>query len=275
MRVRKDRFGEILDLEPSEVWKQIDGELEKKMQRNEKGWCLWQDRINISDIICGMFRKMHRYKNAGGNEWSHKKSTDYRISYALSEDRKWGWHEGGGYYCRWSVWAYIKKNWRIGTSGKNAYNWAWKYRWKQDLEEVSFRRYFHQWVKWRVSRKIWILQKIWSKSVWRPTTKQISGLSWSLHLETNVLAMNGGLVMSYTFCEKKVGEKLHELRMRKKLKQREAADEMHISREHYSRIENGTRRISLEMLFILMNFYGEDAKTILCIKDGKYVEWDV
>lgn len=28
---------EILDLEPSEVWKQIDGELEKKMQRNEKG----------------------------------------------------------------------------------------------------------------------------------------------------------------------------------------------------------------------------------------------
>jgi hypothetical protein len=29
--------------------------------------------------------------------------------------------------------------------------------------------------------------------------------------------MNGGLVMSYTFCEKKVGEKLHELRMRKKV----------------------------------------------------------
>jgi len=56
------------------------------------------------------------------------------------------------------------------------------------------------------------------------------------------------------------------------LKQREAADEMHISREHYSRIENGTRRISLEMLFILMNFYGEDANTILCIKDGEYVE---
>ena len=28
---------EILDLEPSEVWKQIDVELEKKMQRNEKG----------------------------------------------------------------------------------------------------------------------------------------------------------------------------------------------------------------------------------------------
>lgn len=75
--------------------------------------------------------------------------------------------------------------------------------------------------------------------------------------------------MSYTFCEKKVGEKLHELRMRKKV---EAADEMHISREHYSRIENGTRRISLEMLFILMNFYGEDANTILCIKDGEYVE---
>ena len=74
------------------------------------------------------------------------------------------------------------------------------------------------------------------------------------------MAMNGGLVMSYTFCEKKVGEKLHELRM------------MHISREHYSRIENGTRRISLEMLFILMNFYGEDANTILCIKGGKYVE---
>lgn len=46
------------------------------------------------------------------------------------------------------------------------------------------------------------------------------------------------------------------------MKQREAADEMHISREHYSRIENGTRRISLEMLFILMNFYGEDANTI-------------
>jgi transcriptional regulator with XRE-family HTH domain len=81
--------------------------------------------------------------------------------------------------------------------------------------------------------------------------------------------MNGGLGMSYTFCEKKVGEKLHELRMRKKV---EAADEMHISREHYSRIENGTRRISLEMLFILMNFYGEDANTILCIKDGEYVE---
>ena len=78
--------------------------------------------------------------------------------------------------------------------------------------------------------------------------------------------------MSYTFCEKKVGEKLHELRMRKKLKQREAADEMHISREHYSRIENGTRRISLEMLFILMKFYGEDANTILCIKDGEYVK---
>lgn len=75
--------------------------------------------------------------------------------------------------------------------------------------------------------------------------------------------------MSYTFCEKKVGEKLHELRMRKKV---EAADEMHISREHYSRIENGTRRISLEMLFILMKFYGEDANTILCIKGGKYVE---
>ncbi|MBS6306204.1 MULTISPECIES: helix-turn-helix domain-containing protein [unclassified Clostridium] len=56
------------------------------------------------------------------------------------------------------------------------------------------------------------------------------------------------------------------------MKQREAADEMHISREHYSRIENGTRRISLEMLFILMNFYGEDANTILCIKGGKYVE---
>lgn len=75
--------------------------------------------------------------------------------------------------------------------------------------------------------------------------------------------------MSYTFCEKKVGEKLHELRMRKKV---EAADEMHISREHYSRIENGTRRISLEMLFILMKFYGEDANTILCIKDGEYVK---
>ena len=28
---------------------------------------------------------------------------------------------------------------------------------------------------------------------------------------------NGGLGMSYTFCEKKVGEKLHELRMRKKV----------------------------------------------------------
>ena len=28
---------EILDLEPSEVWEQIDGELEKKLQRNEKG----------------------------------------------------------------------------------------------------------------------------------------------------------------------------------------------------------------------------------------------
>ncbi len=61
--------------------------------------------------------------------------------------------------------------------------------------------------------------------------------------------------MSYTFCEKKVGEKLHELRMRKKVEAAEAADEMHISREHYSRIENGTRRISLEMLFILMNLW--------------------
>ena len=78
--------------------------------------------------------------------------------------------------------------------------------------------------------------------------------------------------MSYTFCEKKVGDKLHELRMRKKLKQREASDQMNNSREHYSRIENGTRRISLEMLFILMNIYGEDANTILCIKDGEYVE---
>lgn len=77
--------------------------------------------------------------------------------------------------------------------------------------------------------------------------------------------------MSYTFVRRKLRE-APRTKNEKKLKQREAADEMHISREHYSRIENGTRRISLEMLFILMNFYGEDANTILCIKGGKYVE---
>lgn len=72
--------------------------------------------------------------------------------------------------------------------------------------------------------------------------------------------------MDFMLDEEAIGEKLQELRNRRGISQREAAYEMHISHEHYSRIEKGTRCMSLGMLYILMNYYGEDANTILCVE---------
>lgn len=69
--------------------------------------------------------------------------------------------------------------------------------------------------------------------------------------------------------KKIIGNKLRELRRQRKLNQREVAFEINMSREHYSHIENGTRGISQDMMFVLMNFYKEDANTILCLKRAK------
>ena len=42
-----------------------------------------------------------------------------------------------------------------------------------------------------------------------------------------------------------------------------AAEEMDMSLCHYARIEEGSKRMSIQMLFRFINFYKTDANTIL------------
>lgn len=63
-----------------------------------------------------------------------------------------------------------------------------------------------------------------------------------------------------------IGNKLRDLREARGLTQMEVILALGISYNHYAKIEEGMRGMSLKMLFMLMNFFETDANTILGIK---------
>lgn len=62
-----------------------------------------------------------------------------------------------------------------------------------------------------------------------------------------------------------IGEKIGELRSKKKVSQITAAEMLDVSSVHYARIESGSRGMSLQLLFRIMEYYDTDANTILGI----------
>lgn len=60
-----------------------------------------------------------------------------------------------------------------------------------------------------------------------------------------------------------VGNNLRTLRMNKRLTQLEVVEALDISYNHYAKIEEGMRGMSMKMLFKLINFYQVDANYIL------------
>ncbi len=61
----------------------------------------------------------------------------------------------------------------------------------------------------------------------------------------------------------KIGNKLRDLREKKNVTQLQVVEALGISYNHYAKIEEGMRGMSLKMLFKLMNYYETDANTIL------------
>lgn len=63
-----------------------------------------------------------------------------------------------------------------------------------------------------------------------------------------------------------IGDNLRDLRENKmKMTQMQVVTKLDISYNHYAKIEQGTRGMSLEMLYKLMNLFDTDANTILGI----------
>lgn len=62
-----------------------------------------------------------------------------------------------------------------------------------------------------------------------------------------------------------IGNNLRELRDARRMTQLQVVSELDISYNHYAKIEEGMRGMSLQMLFKLMNLFDTDANTILGI----------
>ena len=62
-----------------------------------------------------------------------------------------------------------------------------------------------------------------------------------------------------------IGNNLRELRDARRMTQLQVVSELDISYNHYAKIEEGMRGMSLQMLFKLMNLFNTDANTILGI----------
>ena len=60
-----------------------------------------------------------------------------------------------------------------------------------------------------------------------------------------------------------IGNNLRELRDARRMTQLQVVSELDISYNHYAKIEEGMRGMSLQMLFKLMNLFDTDANTIL------------
>ena len=60
-----------------------------------------------------------------------------------------------------------------------------------------------------------------------------------------------------------IGNNIRDLREKRKMTQMKAAEEMDMSLCHYARIEEGSKGMSIQMLFRFINFYKTDANTIL------------
>ncbi|MBP3339131.1 MAG: helix-turn-helix transcriptional regulator [Lachnospiraceae bacterium] len=67
-----------------------------------------------------------------------------------------------------------------------------------------------------------------------------------------------------------IGNKLRELREKKRVTQMQVVEALDVSYTHYAKIEEGVRGMSIQMLFKLMNYFDTDANTILgvSIKGG-------
>ena len=66
-----------------------------------------------------------------------------------------------------------------------------------------------------------------------------------------------------------VGERLRNLRKSHHLTQMELAEQLDISFIHYSQIEQGRHRISINLLFRIMTLFKIDANSILGIRTAK------
>lgn len=62
-----------------------------------------------------------------------------------------------------------------------------------------------------------------------------------------------------------IGNNIRDLREKRKMTQMKAAEEMDMSLCHYARIEEGSKGMSIQMLFRFINFYKTDANTILML----------
>ncbi len=62
-----------------------------------------------------------------------------------------------------------------------------------------------------------------------------------------------------------IGNNLRDLRDAKKMTQLQVVSKLDISYNHYAKIEQGMRGMSLQMLFKLINLFETDANTILGI----------
>ena len=60
-----------------------------------------------------------------------------------------------------------------------------------------------------------------------------------------------------------IGNKLRELREKKRVTQMQVVEALDVSYTHYAKIEEGVRGMSIQMLFKLMNYFDTDANTIL------------
>lgn len=70
-----------------------------------------------------------------------------------------------------------------------------------------------------------------------------------------------------------IGNNLRELREQKELTQMELAKKVGVSYDHYAKIEQGMRGMSMKMLFVFMDYYGVDANFILGV-EGKEQKQD-
>ena len=68
-----------------------------------------------------------------------------------------------------------------------------------------------------------------------------------------------------------IGNNIRDLREKRKMTQMKAAEEMDMSLCHYARIEEGSKGMSIQMLFRFINFYKTDANTILGTHLGRMV----
>lgn len=71
-----------------------------------------------------------------------------------------------------------------------------------------------------------------------------------------------------------IGDNIRDLREKRKMTQMKAAEEMDMSLCHYARIEEGSKGMSIQMLFRFINFYKTDANTILGTHLGGWCKMD-